>query len=302
MNRPSRVQLFILDAKGHSFPATRTLPHVRAVAVTPEDWLTHAAYVVMQMEERQAGRAGAAWSAQSGTHLILIIDELADVLMTDERETGGALGESLVRLTQKGRDVGVHLIAATQKPSARVVNSLVTSNLPCRLVGQVVSGLDAALATGQKGSGANLLPGRGSFVVVAGGRMDRLTAPLVRDGDVEMVGRMTRHGPPTGSEAAGDRAGTQDKIAAAQDFLTRLKERRGRKGPGRPVEPPRAQEVQALVDYYARERHWPASRRAAQRIVGQASGKKIAGVERTEAALAEAKRRVAARPDGATGQ
>jgi S-DNA-T family DNA segregation ATPase FtsK/SpoIIIE len=282
MSRPPQIQLFILDAKGYSFPVARALPHVRAVAVSPDDWLAHAAYVVMRMEERLEQQ-----ERFDGTHLVLVIDELADVLLTDEQRTGGALAAALVRLTQKGREVGVHLIAATQKPSAKVVSSLVTSNLPCRLVGQVVSGTDAALATGQRASDAHLLPGKGSFMVIAGGRMDRITAPLVRDSDVERVRAMSREGPPAEAEAEGVPRG---KTISARAFLDKF--RGQRKAPGRPAQPPRPEEVQALVDYCHTNGQWPPSRREVQRIVGQATGGQIANARRAEAALAEARMRV----------
>ncbi|MGD8623085.1 MAG: FtsK/SpoIIIE domain-containing protein, partial [Anaerolineae bacterium] len=121
MNRPSRVQVFILDAKGYAFPPLAGLPHVQAVAAEPNAWLEQAAHVLVAMEERLKAR-----ERHNGVHLVLVVDELVDLLMTDQERTGGGLAEALIRLTQKGREVGVHLIAATQKPSARVVNSLIT--------------------------------------------------------------------------------------------------------------------------------------------------------------------------------
>jgi DNA segregation ATPase FtsK/SpoIIIE-like protein len=285
MNRPSRVQVFVLDAKGYAFPPLAGLPHVQAVAAEPDAWLEQAAGVLVAMEARLRARERA-----DDVHLVLVVDELVDLLMTDQERTGGGLAEALIRLTQKGREVGVHLIAATQKPSARVVNSLITSNLPCRLVGQVVSGTDAALASGQRASGAQHLPGRGTFIMVAGGTMDAMTAPYVRDGDVELVRRLVR-GDQQESALSEPVAKATSRIIDAQAFLDKLRARAARMAPGRPAEPPPGDVIQHLVNRYYAGQGWP-SRRAVQRMIAQTEGNKIASASRAEAALAQAQRSV----------
>ncbi len=283
MNRPSQIQVFFLDAKGYSFPALRLLPHVQAVACESDAWLAQAARVIATMEARLQ-----APQRIDSPHLLLAIDELADVLLTDGATTGGGLAEALVRLTQKGREVGVHLLAATQKPSAQVVNSLITSNLPCRLVGRVVSGTDAALASGQRQSGAQHLPGKGSFVMIAGGTMDRMTAPLVREADVEYV-RALVHDDRLVPE---QEAAPAQRVIDARAFFGKLAGRmRPASRTGRPAEAPPDDVIQQLVERYCAGADWP-SRRAVQRMIGAAEGNKIAGAGRADAALVEARRRV----------
>jgi len=113
--------------------------------------------------------------------------------------------EALTRLTQRGREAGVHVIVATQRPAATVVGSLVKANLPVRLVGAVGSPEDAKVATGMAGSGAERLRGRGDFLLVAQGETLRLQAAFISEQEVrEVVARLAqRH-----AEARPERAPT----------------------------------------------------------------------------------------------
>ena len=110
-------------------------------------------------------------------HIMVVIDELADLIMMTE----SAAIPALTRLTQRGREAGIHVIAATQKPSAAVLGSLMKANFPVRLCAHVTSADDARVATGQPGTGAEKLPGLGAFLVVHGGTMQRFQAPLIQD-------------------------------------------------------------------------------------------------------------------------
>ena len=94
---------------------------------------------------------------------------------------------SLTRLTQRGREAGIHVIVATQRPAATVVGSLVKANLPVRLVGAVGSPEDAKVATGIAGSGAERLRGRGDFLLVTRGQTIRLQAAFIDERETRMV-------------------------------------------------------------------------------------------------------------------
>ena len=80
------------------------------------------------------------------------------------------MAEALTRLTQRGREAGLHVVAATQRPAAALVGGLVKANFPVRLVGSVTSAEDAKVATGVPGTAAERLLGRGDFLLVAKGR------------------------------------------------------------------------------------------------------------------------------------
>lgn len=108
--------------------------------------------------------------------IVVLIDELADLVM----QVPTAIA-TITRLTQRGREAGIHVIAATQKPTASILGSLIKANFPARICGKVTSGDDARVATGQAGTGAEKLPGRGSFVLAHGGIIHRFQAPLIQD-------------------------------------------------------------------------------------------------------------------------
>jgi S-DNA-T family DNA segregation ATPase FtsK/SpoIIIE len=94
---------------------------------------------------------------------------LADLIQVG----GKPVVDSLQRLTQRGREAGLHVVAATQRPAATLVGGLVKANFPVRLVGSVVSAEDAKVASGIAGSNAERLLGRGDFILVAKGQVIR---------------------------------------------------------------------------------------------------------------------------------
>jgi S-DNA-T family DNA segregation ATPase FtsK/SpoIIIE len=120
-------------------------------------------------------------SEQAQPHIVVFIDELADLLMTG----GKPLEQALTRLTQRGREVGIHIVAATQKPSAAVLGPLLKANFPVRLVGRVTSASDARTATGWTGTGAERLMGRGDFLAVAEGQLIHFQAAFVLPEEVQ---------------------------------------------------------------------------------------------------------------------
>jgi S-DNA-T family DNA segregation ATPase FtsK/SpoIIIE len=119
--------------------------------------------------------------------VVVAIDELADLVVAG----GRGVGRSLTRLTQRGREAGVHVIACTQKPTVDAIGSLVKSNFPVRLVGSVASPEDAKVASGLPGTGAEKLLGRGDFLLVVKGEVVRFQAAYVSEAEVEaIVGRL----------------------------------------------------------------------------------------------------------------
>jgi hypothetical protein len=105
---------------------------------------------------------------------------MADLLMMG----GNTVQHNLTRLTQRGREAAIHIIAATQKPTSAVIGTLVKANFPVRLVGKVMSAEDARVATGWSGSGAERLLGRGDFLAVAEGRVIRFQVAHVTPSEI----------------------------------------------------------------------------------------------------------------------
>ncbi len=167
-NHPGRLQMALVDPKGRGFAPLAGLPHVwqgRGVAQETGDAAATLDALVAEMTRRDtAGR--------SQPKIIVAIDELADLLATG----GKAVGDALTRLTQRGREAGIHVVAATQRPAAALVGGMVKANFPVRLVGSVTSPEDAKVAAGIAGTEAERLLGRGDFLLVAKGQVIRFQA------------------------------------------------------------------------------------------------------------------------------
>ena len=80
--------------------------------------------------------------------IVIIIDELADLMMT----SGRAIEDPITRLAQKARAIGIHLIVATQRPSVDVITGLIKSNFPARIAFQVSSKIDSRTIIDQSGA------------------------------------------------------------------------------------------------------------------------------------------------------
>ena len=115
-------------------------------------------------------------------YLVIVIDELADLMMTAAKEVEGYI----MRLAQLARAAGIHMILATQRPSVDVVTGLIKANFPCRISFQVTSRHDSR--TILDASGAENLLGKGDMLYKpAGGKFRRLHGAFVRDEDVAAV-------------------------------------------------------------------------------------------------------------------
>ncbi|NOT00160.1 MAG: DNA translocase FtsK, partial [Phycisphaerales bacterium] len=190
--RPDMVKLVLIDPKMVELSHFKDVPHLMSPIITETqraervlDW------AVGKMEERYAllaearvrniasynelGReeldkrfepASDAERTYIPTYLpyiVLIIDELADLMMT----TGKEVEHHLSRLAQKSRAVGIHIIVATQRPEARVVTGLIKSNLPCRCAFRVASRMDSRIVMDQ--NGAETLMGQGDMLFLPPG-------------------------------------------------------------------------------------------------------------------------------------
>jgi S-DNA-T family DNA segregation ATPase FtsK/SpoIIIE len=200
-NHPGRLQLVLIDPKGRGLAPLAGLPHVwRGDGVVQDVAAATATLgaVVAEMARRDAGKV-------TLPRIVIAVDELADLLTTG----GRPVAEALTRLTQRGREAGIHVVAATQRPSAALVDGLMKANFPVRLVGSVTSPEDARVAAGIPGTEAERLLGRGDFLLVAKGHVIRFQAAYASGtelaGIVERIragGRRCRHWGPAAASAS----------------------------------------------------------------------------------------------------
>ncbi|MEO0484191.1 MAG: DNA translocase FtsK, partial [Planctomycetota bacterium] len=120
-------------------------------------------------------------------YMVFVIDELADLMMTAKEVEG-----SIIRIAQKARAVGIHLILATQRPQANVVTGLIKSNMPCRVCFKVSSGIDSRVVMDQKGG--ELLLGQGDMLYLSPRthKTIRAQGTLVDDHEIRRVVKFLR--------------------------------------------------------------------------------------------------------------
>ncbi len=203
--QPQDLRLLLIDPKRIELAVYADEPHlVHPVVTEMADAKNALEWAVQEMDNRYRcmARLGvrnvAAYNQKLATfrnalppdladlerlpYLVIVIDELADLMMTAARE----VETSVVRLAQLARAAGIHMILATQRPSVDVVTGLIKANFPCRISFQVTSRHDSRTILDQMG--AEQLLGRGDMLFKpSGGRLQRLHGPFLADEEVQAV-------------------------------------------------------------------------------------------------------------------
>ena len=203
--RPEEVKLLLVDPKRVEMAVYADLPHLVHPVVTEMELAKNALnWAVNEMSRRYNDlallgvRNIVAYNEKLRTldkrtspdlahlefmpYLVIIIDELADLMMTAAKEVEGYI----MRLAQLARAAGIHMILATQRPSVDVVTGLIKANFPCRIAFQVTSKHDSR--TILDAVGAEHLLGKGDMLFKpAGGKFRRLHGAFVSDDDVNAV-------------------------------------------------------------------------------------------------------------------
>ena len=168
---PDEVRLVLVDLKRVELSAYNGLPHLMVPVITePERAKAALKWAVAEMENRYRRFAGAnarnlagfnetrADPADRLPYIVLIVDELADLMMRE----GKNVEEPVVRLAQKARATGVHMVLATQRPSVNVVTGLIKANFPSRIAFAMASQIDSRTILDMPG--AEDLIGRGDML------------------------------------------------------------------------------------------------------------------------------------------
>jgi S-DNA-T family DNA segregation ATPase FtsK/SpoIIIE len=212
LQHPKNLKLLLIDPKMVEFSPFKSVPHLITPVVT--DMKRAAAileWAVNKMDERYAllARAGvrniSAYNKLDEStkrkrlnpegdatideetffmpHLVIIVDELADLMMVASKE----VESSIIRISQKSRAVGIHLIVATQRPSVDVITGLIKSNLPSRIAFYVFSKVDSRTILDQ--NGAEKLLGKGDMLFLPPGtsKLERVQGTFVSDEEVNRI-------------------------------------------------------------------------------------------------------------------
>ncbi len=192
---PKRLELSLYDGIPHLYDPATDPADVRVIT-SPKDAVLSLKKLIQVMEERykQFAKYGVRnidgyneralkENFPKAPYIIVIIDELADLMVTAGKE----IEDLIQRLAQMARAVGIHLVLATQRPSVDVITGVIKANLPSRIAFQVLSKMDSRVILDVQG--AETLLGKGDMLYLAAGapRPIRLQGAFISEADVHRV-------------------------------------------------------------------------------------------------------------------
>jgi S-DNA-T family DNA segregation ATPase FtsK/SpoIIIE len=213
--RPDEIKLILIDPKMVEMTLFNTVPHLMCPIVTETqraaailEWATEkmderyalfaearvkniSEYNRLSVEEiverfNPSSEEESAKIPKRLPYIVIVIDELADLMMTAPKE----IEAFVVRLAQKSRAIGIHIVLATQRPQATVVTGLIKSNMPTRIGFRVAARLDSRIVLDQ--NGAEALLGQGDMLFLKPGTSDLIRAQGTFVDEME-VRRIVKH-------------------------------------------------------------------------------------------------------------
>ncbi len=193
-NSPSDMRLILVDPKQVEMTPYEDIPHLLTPIITePEKTISALKWAVNEMERRYSLLAEVkvrdikSYNGKNPEermpYIVIVIDELADLMMVAARDVEALI----VRLAQKARAVGIHLVLATQRPSVDVITGLIKANIPARIAFTVASQIDSRTILDQVG--AEKLLGQGDMLLLTPSmsKPKRIQGAWVTDDEVNKI-------------------------------------------------------------------------------------------------------------------